>query len=647
MIITAIRAKNVLKYTELKLENLPEKGIIAISGHNESGKSTIGETVCFALFARTFSLKPEDLHKIIRWGEESCSVILNFRIENQEYSLYRYLDENGTHAAKLLLTGSEDTPLARSPQQVDAVLANILGYTFEEFIESFYLAQREITSPHPHGKAVKTIAGVEALEQVSMEYERDVAAHNEMLEEIQTGEEALQDELEELGLQEGYLEVLENDKNKLETDLAIAQGLAGDLKTDCDHYIANEDKIKKALANRGRVRLLRLLSLLLALTAGGVWALISQNSELPLTIKLVDFLEQNISTWQDSYIGYAGTAAAVSALLFLLFWILSASLGVRIKAINTESAKLASVMELVRSVEEYEYAAETSGTEDEEEEPVTTQGITAQRYDAEKYAALMTKVASAKAPASDVVGYAATEQQWLAEQILLRELTLGQTNRQIAEETERVSHAVHLQNEIAGLQSRAEELTMQLDLWEKCIELLAGASKHFSRKFNRDIRDLMASTLPVFTQGHYEHLQIQPGLGVRVFSNDKYDYLDMDEISSGTQRQIMLALRLAMAQKLMGSTVKGRQFAFLDEPFAFFDEERTRHALEALDELSDAISQIWIVAQTFPQGHEFATEIKCSRDNGKLAIDAKTISNQDYIYRHIRPGVVEPELADT
>ncbi|MCK4676261.1 MAG: ATPase, partial [Gammaproteobacteria bacterium] len=167
-----------------------------------------------------------------------------------------------------------------------------------------------------------------------------------------------------------------------------------------------------------------------------------------------------------------------------------------------------------------------------------------------------------------------------------------------------------------------EELSTKLALREKAIELLAGASKHFSSKFNHDIRDLMASTLPVFTQGRYEHLQVEPGLGVRVFSSDKRDFLDLEEISSGTQRQIMLALRLAMAQKLMGRAVKGKQFAFLDEPFAFFDEERTKHALLALDELSDALSQIWIVSQTFPDGHEFAAEVKCSRDLDTLSFSA-------------------------
>ena len=46
------------------------------------------------------------------------------------------------------------------------IALTLVGYNFEEFIESFYLAQREITSPHPHGKAVKSIAGVDALAQV-------------------------------------------------------------------------------------------------------------------------------------------------------------------------------------------------------------------------------------------------------------------------------------------------------------------------------------------------------------------------------------------------------------------------------------------------------------------------------------------------
>ena len=67
MIISDISAANILKYAELELHDLPEKGIIAIEGPNESGKSTIGEIICFALFGQTFSLGRDSLEKLIRW----------------------------------------------------------------------------------------------------------------------------------------------------------------------------------------------------------------------------------------------------------------------------------------------------------------------------------------------------------------------------------------------------------------------------------------------------------------------------------------------------------------------------------------------------------------------------------------------------
>ena len=54
---------------------------------------------------------------------------------------------------------------------------------------------------------------------------------------------------------------------------------------------------------------------------------------------------------------------------------------------------------------------------------------------------------------------------------------------------------------------------------------------------------------------------------VQAFSSDKRGFMDLAEISSGTQRQIMLALRLALSQELINWAVKSRQFLFLDEPF--------------------------------------------------------------------------------
>ncbi len=116
MIIKSIQSNNFLKYENLKLENLPDQGLIAINGQNESGKTSIGETLCFALFGRTFTLDLSDPRKLIRWSASQCSVGLTFTVgdidsknktgnsranNNETYTVERYLDNEGTYGAKL------------------------------------------------------------------------------------------------------------------------------------------------------------------------------------------------------------------------------------------------------------------------------------------------------------------------------------------------------------------------------------------------------------------------------------------------------------------------------------------------------------------------------------------------------------------
>jgi exonuclease SbcC len=96
--------------------------------------------------------------------------------------------------------------------------------------------------------------------------------------------------------------------------------------------------------------------------------------------------------------------------------------------------------------------------------------------------------------------------------------------------------------------------------------------------------------------------------------------MQLEEISSGTQRQIMLAVRLALSQQFINTTLGCRQFIFLDEPFAFFDEARTLSALRALPQLSAELSQIWIVAQVFPKDFAFDLQIHCRPDADVLTL---------------------------
>ena len=78
MILKSIQAQNILKYRTLRLTNLPRRGQIAVAGANEAGKTAIGETICLGLFGRTFSLGPDELDRVIRWGEFGGSVTVTF-----------------------------------------------------------------------------------------------------------------------------------------------------------------------------------------------------------------------------------------------------------------------------------------------------------------------------------------------------------------------------------------------------------------------------------------------------------------------------------------------------------------------------------------------------------------------------------------
>ncbi len=630
MIINSIKANNVLKYAALELHDLPKEGIIAISGENESGKSTIGETICFALYGRTFSLGPDKLQKVIRWGEHQCSVYLNFSIEGQEYRLERFLDRDGSHSARLSRADDLENPIARGITSVQDRLFDLVGYEFDEFVESFYLAQREITTPHPHSVAVKTMAGVASLEAAVSSFEAEIDQLDEMKEEFQAEEESLTREMEDLNFQEGYLVELEDRKNALEAEIASDSSAVETLEAETDAYVENLPQIKRAMKKRGRAKFWRFLSFVAAAVMGGAWFMLAKKPDLAQSQQLLSLLQQKINGWQDAWIPYLGYGAIALAVIMLMFWIRAAHHAGVAKRLSAQSAGLVDALQKARAVAAYEgelpqvqsMAAADNGNEedaatDDDAGLMDTSVVEeASRPDENSHNRLLSLVESADASTTETRNYVIAEAHWLRNQINAKEELAWAQEQEVEREMDRVRQVARLTEVIASLEEKIADIESKKEKRRKAIELLKGSIGYMSNNFNRDIRDLVARTLPIFTQGRYEHLRIDPDLTVRVFSSDKRDFMDLDEISSGTQRQIMLALRLALSQKLINRRVAGEQFAFLDEPFAFFDEFRTRYALKALSSLSDTLNQIWIVAQTYPEGTdvEFSCRLVCSRD---------------------------------
>ena len=207
MIINSLSSKNLLKYGQLEITDLPPRGLIAVCGPNESGKSSIGETLSFALFGRTFALGPQDRRRLIKWGASRASAVVEFTAaDGHGYRLERYVDDEGTHGARLDRIDGDPENLAQGADRVDSRVPELIGFDFESFVESFYLAQREITSPHAHSHAVKIIAGLAPYEAAATDIGETVREARQELEHTQIREAELQQEIVELGVSENHLE---------------------------------------------------------------------------------------------------------------------------------------------------------------------------------------------------------------------------------------------------------------------------------------------------------------------------------------------------------------------------------------------------------------------------------------------------------
>ena len=144
MLLKVIEASNFMKYHRLLIGDLQDKAFIGIFGENESGKSTIGEIVSFALFGVTARYKGDELTQLINWDADECEVKLHFAIdEDQDYTVVRCLSREGQHKA-ILYRSNAKTPYRKGHAAVTNEIERLTDFNFQSFRYTFYLAQKEI-----------------------------------------------------------------------------------------------------------------------------------------------------------------------------------------------------------------------------------------------------------------------------------------------------------------------------------------------------------------------------------------------------------------------------------------------------------------------------------------------------------------------
>jgi exonuclease SbcC len=151
MKILNLNAENFMKFAKIELNKFPQKGLLGIFGENESGKSTLGDAIFFALYGQTSKCSDKNLGAVIKWGEEACKTRIDFLIpsdpqssgyeNSQVYTLTREIYSDNTQKAHLLLNNKM---AANGWAAVNKAVNRILGFNHNDFRFTSFMAQKEI-----------------------------------------------------------------------------------------------------------------------------------------------------------------------------------------------------------------------------------------------------------------------------------------------------------------------------------------------------------------------------------------------------------------------------------------------------------------------------------------------------------------------
>ena len=631
MLIKTLHAINFRKYTKLVVEDIPESGVITIEGSNESGKTSIGEAICFALYGRTFFLDEKNLSKIVSWGSDVAEVTLTFKTgQGDTYELWRSVDRDGESHVKLQRVATtvdildDNQKSLNSEEDVKEALLKLLGFDYDAFANSFYLAQRELTSPDPQSNTIKQMAGISSYAKITDDFEESNEQNEEAIIELNPQIESTQAELDAIQLDETWLPELIDAEETLGNEQKQRESLVVQLNDDEQSYISNFGAFhsaKKALYLSGFIgKLLFPIVLILGL----LW-IANKFFKESLNGLLATFLDETnlsmVSVLTEKWLIPAIFFTLISYLLLIL-------VGKRAKAtmknLDSEARGFSDslknghryVTTLVETLLPERVVQMLHGRDTE---PSTLQilppreqfnNLTHLIDDAPAYQAGTEVMSAAVTRLIDTLRKQDGEIADLSNNLL----------GDISDEKARSDMAGNLRSSLQGLQKVIDKCQYSIDTQNIAIGLMQRVAKESVDLFNKNLAELSANTLPSFTEDRYSEVRIAEDFGVQIYSDEKKGYMDFDEISSGTQRQVMLALRMAMSEELSINTGNDQQFIFLDEPFAFFDQLRTKSTLQALPQVSKVINQIWISAQEFPDDVEVSKAIVCPLDETELIV---------------------------
>ena len=177
MRLNAIALQNFRQHADTRLEF--DSGLTGIIGPNGSGKSTLLEAIAWAIYGNPAARGTRETIRFNRASPRaSVKVELDFDLGGHRYRVVR-----GLTNAELYLDGSA-VPIAESVSGVSELLTRRLGMTREEFFNTYFTGQKELSvmaamGPAERGQFLSHVLGYERLrsaQDLLREARRDIVA---------------------------------------------------------------------------------------------------------------------------------------------------------------------------------------------------------------------------------------------------------------------------------------------------------------------------------------------------------------------------------------------------------------------------------------------------------------------------------------
>ena len=204
MRLIQLKALNFMKFHKVDLV-FPEKGLFCIQGENESGKSTVGHLIFFALSG--IGSKGETPESLINWEKNQMKVKITFYHNGKKYQLLRQVDRDGSNFSKLARGGEG---LAQGNTAIGEVLKRELRYDPKDLQRSFLVSHRIIQNL-VHGPALEHLnymLGLESFTRLISDCQTKVLELEKGLGKDSQEEKRIKDELRSIGFDETEQEVL-------------------------------------------------------------------------------------------------------------------------------------------------------------------------------------------------------------------------------------------------------------------------------------------------------------------------------------------------------------------------------------------------------------------------------------------------------